>query len=258
MFTRQSEEEYREACAPDAWEPVRQAFAGDRGNAVSADALEPLAWPLRRVLQNEVLVAGMPLAALPVESLYRPWSQAPRNNYGAQRGMYLGDAAQHMQALYDALGIEVPEAFAAMPDHLTLELDLLALLLESGNEKAARELVADHFGWLGDYDKALAARSEEAERAQALDDGKKAALCKGVAQLRVLVVLVERLATGIANGAPEGSHASTCDREPVAGAGEGERACGLATCADGSPAPTCATASACNPEDASPYAAMIR
>ncbi|WP_180326501.1 molecular chaperone TorD family protein [Raoultibacter phocaeensis] len=262
MFTRLDEEEYRETSAPDAWEPVRQAveryrsesgcaasarYASadgvfsdgtielaqhaliDRCSGLAAGTLKPPTWPIRRMLQNEVLVAGMPLAALPVESLYRPWSQAKGNNYGAQRGLYLGDAAQHVLAIYDALGVTVPEAFAAMPDHLALELDLLELFLESGNEEAARSFASDHFDWLGEYDNALAARSEEVERARMLDDEKKDSLRVGIAHLRALVALVDLLAAdvaqnGIAEDACEGAHASACDAESAACADEGVRA----------------------------------
>lgn len=172
LFAHLTENEY---------EGVRRADA--------ADGLSLPPWPARRVLQNELLVPGMPFAALPVESLYRPWSTQPGGAYGTARGCYLGDTARHVQAIYDALDVEVPARFAAAPDHLSLLLELLALFLDSGNRRAAADLAADHFGWLGDYDAALARRAREAGQASALDDARRTALAEGIAHLRTLVAL---------------------------------------------------------------------
>ncbi|BDE97532.1 molecular chaperone TorD family protein [Raoultibacter timonensis] len=203
MFTRQSEERYRETCRSEAWALAREAgklYLGD----VRKEGLRPLAmlepptWEVRRAVQNEVLTAGMPFSALPVESLYRPWSAARGSNYGAQRGLYLGDAAHHVQSIYDRLGIEVPEAFAASPDHLALLLELVALFIESGNDEAACSVATDHFGWLGAYDEALETRAEKAAAARLFDDEKKAAVCEGVAHLRALVALTGELALAVA------------------------------------------------------------
>lgn len=151
-------------------------------------------------MQNYVLLPGMPLAALPVESLYKPWSAAPGNAFGAQRGLYLGDSAQHIQAVCAALELDVPERYAAMPDHLSLLLDLLALFVESGNAQAAADLAADHFDWLGDYDVALARKAADATRAAALDPVRRAALEEGIAHLRALVALTAALVRAVAPG----------------------------------------------------------
>lgn len=151
-------------------------------------------------MQNYVLLPGMPLAALPVESLYKPWSAAPGNAFGAQRGLYLGDSAQHIQAVCAALELDVPERYAAMPDHLSLLLDLLALFVESGNAQAAADLAADHFDWLGDYDVALARKAADAARADGLDPARRAALEEGIAHLRALVALTAALVRAVAPG----------------------------------------------------------
>lgn len=102
------------------------------------EALSLPTWPARSSFQNELLVPGMPLAAMPVESLYKAWSTQQGNAFGATRGLYLGDPARHLSQVYRELAIEVPAEFASMPDHLTLELELLALLLDAGNGEAAR------------------------------------------------------------------------------------------------------------------------
>lgn len=167
-----------------------------RADAAGGLSLPP--WPARRSLQNELLVSGMPFAALPVESLYRPWSTQPGGAYGAARGCYLGDAACHVQAIYGALDVEVPARFAAAPDHLSLLLELLALFLDSGNRRAAADLAADHLGWLGDYDAALARRAREAGQAVALDDARRTALAEAIAHLRTLVALAGATVRSIA------------------------------------------------------------
>ena len=152
-------------------------------------------WEVRSTLQNEVLLPGMPLAALPVESLYKPWSSAPGNAFGAQRGLYLGDAARHLQSVYATLQIEVPAHFAATPDHLALTLDLLALFLQNGNAQAAADVARDHLDWLDDYDAVLCRSADGAARSERLDNVRRAALAEGIAHLRALVALAGRAAT---------------------------------------------------------------
>lgn len=230
MFTRQSEEQYREACRPESWDAVREAseryLGGGQAGDPSAFSIEPLPWEVRRIVQNEVLTAGMPFAALPVESLYRPWSAARGNNYGAQRGLYLGDAAHHVQAIYDELGLAVPEAFSASPDHLSLLLELVSIFIENGNDDAAGTVAADHFGWLGAYDEALEASAGKAEAADRLDAGRKAAVIEGVAHLRALVALIDGLARDVASQALARRDGRGCActrtdrREPIAVRGD--------------------------------------
>ena len=62
---------------------------------------DPVDGAARRMVEREVLTPGMPLAAMPVESLYKPWTSLPGSQFGGARGLYLGDAARHVQALYD-------------------------------------------------------------------------------------------------------------------------------------------------------------
>ena len=56
-----------------------------------------------------------------------------------------------MRALIEQLGLEVPVEYADCPDHLALELDLVAVLLRSGMDAEARQFVAERFDWLTDY-----------------------------------------------------------------------------------------------------------
>ncbi len=199
LFSSLTEAEYDDACRNPAWRDVGGPAAPLARDVVER-ALALPAWRVRSTLQNYVLLPGMPLAALPVESLYKPWSAAPGNAFGAQRGLYLGDSAQHIQAVCAALELDVPERYAAMPDHLSLLLDLLALFVESGNAQAAADLAADHFDWLGDYDVALARKAADAARADGLDPARRAALEEGIAHLRALVALTAALVRAVAPG----------------------------------------------------------
>ena len=179
----------------------------------------PPSWTVRSTLQNEVLLPGMPLAALPVESLYKPWSTAPGNAFGAQRGLYLGDAARHLQSVYATLQIEVPARFAAAPDHLALTLDLLALFLQNGNAQAAADVARDHLDWLDDYDAALACSAEEAARSERLDGARRAALAEGIVHLRALVALAGRAARAAQPGLS--AQAAPGEMQPAACAATG-------------------------------------
>ena len=102
LFSSLTEAEYDDACRNPAWRDVGGPAAPLARDVVER-ALALPAWRVRSTLQNYVLLPGMPLAALPVESLYKPWSAAPGNAFGAQRGLYLGDSAQHIQAVCAAL-----------------------------------------------------------------------------------------------------------------------------------------------------------
>lgn len=193
LFSYLKDEDYGHVLQNAAWQDVRAAAGATLG-----DALALPTWQARSSFQNELLVPGMPLAAMPVESLYKAWSAQEGNAFGATRGLYLGDPARHLDAVYEQLDIHVPEAFASMPDHLTLELELLALLLVAENDAAARQLATDHFDWLGDYDAALADRADMVAHNEALVPARRQNLLDGIAFLRALTALAERLAGEIA------------------------------------------------------------
>ena len=88
-----------------------------------------------------------------MESLYTDWNTPDNVNplIGKQKGLYLGASARYMRALIEQLGLEVPAEYADCPDHLALELDLVAVLLRSGMDAEARQFVAERFDWLTDY-----------------------------------------------------------------------------------------------------------
>lgn len=192
LFSYLKDEDYGHVLQNAAWQDARAAAGPALGKTLALPA-----WPARSSFQNELLVPGMPLAAMPVESLYKTWSAQEGNAFGAARGLYLGDPARHLDAVYEQLDIRVPEAFASMPDHLTLELELLALLLTAGNDAAARQLAADHFDWLGDYDAALADRADMVAHNGALVPARRQNLLDGIAFLRALTALASKIALSV-------------------------------------------------------------
>lgn len=96
---------------------------------------------------------GLPSSALPVESLYTSWSSLPdeQTPFSQAQGFYLGDSARYQRALVESLGLQVPDAFANCPDHLALELDVIAVLLRSGLQKEARSYLTERFDWTSAY-----------------------------------------------------------------------------------------------------------
>lgn len=198
LFTRLSDDEYTAAVAPDAWAPVREAVrvlaVGTAERMAWACALEPLNLDEYATVRDELFVSGMPFSALPVESLYKQWSNECGNLFGGTRGLYLGDPARHMNAVYAELDLVVPPAFMAMPDHLTLELELLTLLLRAGNCKAASDLTSEHLDWLDSYVDKLDERMHDLANTPGISAERSHALARGITFTRTLSLLVGRAA----------------------------------------------------------------
>ncbi len=107
---------------------------------------------------------GLPESVVPVESLYAVWSVNPRAEtpFPQAKGLYCGDTARYMGALVDSLGLQVPHAFASYPDHVSLELDLVAVLLRSGMHDEACRFFVERFEWLTAYRTQLLALQDDA------------------------------------------------------------------------------------------------
>ncbi len=87
---------------------------------------------------------------LPLESVYRPWTndQSATMPGAHDRGYLLSDAAVHMLALYDIYGLTLPESYHASPDHLCLQLEFAAHLIDLGQEDRLQIFLAEHLDWV--------------------------------------------------------------------------------------------------------------
>lgn len=87
---------------------------------------------------------------VPVESIYRQWTydKAAEVAFAKEKGYLMSDAALHMQALYNQFNIEIPNEYLVMPDHLCLELEFAALLLEQIAEDRYAVFISEHLTWL--------------------------------------------------------------------------------------------------------------
>lgn len=90
--------------------------------------------------------AGLSLA----ESVYKPWcgdSGVPSPDY-TRTGLLMGDPAVHMMELFRRAEITVPDGFCGEPDHISLELEFLAGLLDTGLDNMALFFIRDHLDWV--------------------------------------------------------------------------------------------------------------
>lgn len=123
----------------------------------------PPSYEEKRAFAARHFTGGLPESALPVESLYRSRTTgAPTSPLSQGDGSYMGDSASYMQDLVERLGLKVPPEFSACPDHLALELDLLAVLLRSGLHDEARTFLVERFSWLTAYRMRLLALEDDA------------------------------------------------------------------------------------------------
>lgn len=112
----------------------------------------PPTYDEKRLFAARHFTGGLPASAVPVESLYAPWSNGPLPSpFSKAEGMYQGDSARYMRDLAGRMGMEVPPEFAACADHLALELDLVAVMLRSGMREEARRFTVERFSWLTAY-----------------------------------------------------------------------------------------------------------
>lgn len=85
-----------------------------------------------------------------VESTYKTWSSDKSCGmvFASSTGLIMGDCAVHMRQIYQQLELEIPEAFRSTPDHLSLELEFLALLYRNGSPSHIRQFIDDHLDWI--------------------------------------------------------------------------------------------------------------
>lgn len=95
--------------------------------------------------------------ALPVESVYKVWTTDPtaQVSIANSKGYLMGDSALHIQHLFQQFQLEVPQEYEKMPDHLTILLELLAVIIRERGIAERTTFIRDHFDWLDDFLEAL-------------------------------------------------------------------------------------------------------
>ena len=84
-----------------------------------------------------------------VESVHKAWTSDPdcRLSMAREKGYVMGDSALHMLELYRSFEIEMQESFSGLPDHIVLELEFLAFLIEQDSDESVKVFVRDHLDW---------------------------------------------------------------------------------------------------------------
>ncbi|MEW6350584.1 MAG: molecular chaperone TorD family protein [Thermodesulfobacteriota bacterium] len=94
------------------------------------------------------------------ESVYKPWTTDPSHPLAGKTGFTRGDPAAHMEAVLAACGV-CWDSDDRPPDHLSVLLEFLGLLMETGQARAVGPFCTDHLDWLGTL--AAQARLQAAE-----------------------------------------------------------------------------------------------
>jgi hypothetical protein len=82
------------------------------------------------------------------ESVYKRWTTDESHPLKEERGLAWGDPAAHMLSLFEIFGIDTAERRKVSPDHLSMLLDFLALLLENRPRNEVVHFCRDHLDWL--------------------------------------------------------------------------------------------------------------
>ncbi|MBT2681440.1 molecular chaperone TorD family protein [Bacillus sp. ISL-35] len=100
-------------------------------------------------------------AVLPIESLYKPWTQDETCTlpFAREKGYLQGDPAMHIRFILNELQMEIPIQYKGIPDHLSILLELAAYFIEHAPEKFSSEFIEDHLDWLGEFEIQLIEKS---------------------------------------------------------------------------------------------------
>ena len=101
---------------------------------------------------NQSFVYPIEKRILPVESIYRQWTLDSTFDvpFAREKGYLMSDFAMHMQALYGQYQLSIPDEYSSMPDHLCLELEFYAFLLEHESKERQNVFVNEHLNWVNE------------------------------------------------------------------------------------------------------------
>ena len=171
FYRRCEEEDWALLTEPYTWHAflvnlyTGQAGSRDLSAAVSSFLMQPLAYQDFRHFADSHFVGGLPTSILAVESLYRKRTALPQTPlaFSQESGLYDSDHAAHMRYLYQCLGIELAPDNILPPDHLSLLLGFLALLIEHAPAFDSCVFIDEHLAWLPDLLETIRKRAPEAE-----------------------------------------------------------------------------------------------
>ena len=161
FFTEPDEDEYAALLAKETWQSFLEGVQAVAGREVPSALREPLSLEDAKAFAAGHFTGGIPKeSVLPVESFYRPDLTHPSS--GETQGRYLGEPADYMTALIKRMGFVLPDAFKDAPDHLCIELDMTAALIDAGCEADAKQFACERLSWLAEYREQLAQLGEKA------------------------------------------------------------------------------------------------
>lgn len=128
----------------------------------SIEEILPESYAEFQVLYMTSIGSTQKQAALPIESLYKPWTQDETCTlpFARDKGYILGDSALHINYLLEKLEIDIPIELQGMPDHIAILLELLAFFIEHAPEHTTADFMEDHFDWLEEYESHLSEVTE--------------------------------------------------------------------------------------------------
>ncbi len=96
-----------------------------------------------RKLKEDYYSLFFPLYVVPVESVYKEW-----RNGAEGKGYIMGDPAIEMKKRYEMSGIEIPEGYKDIPDHISLLLEYASLLCENLSAELRSGFILNHLDWV--------------------------------------------------------------------------------------------------------------
>lgn len=108
------------------------------------------AFPVLKKEYSALFLGPLPPYVVPVESIYKKWSGETecRLTIATVEGYIMGDPAVDMLRKYRQAGIETPLEYAAAPDHISLELEYMALLCKLASSELQRDFLMQHLDWV--------------------------------------------------------------------------------------------------------------
>lgn len=115
--------------------------------------------------------------AIPVESLYEPWTadEAASPAIGRRTGYLRGDAAARLSEILAGAGLSTPSWLTLEPDHIAILLEVSALLAAYAPAVEQEAFFADHFSWLDEYAELAVTRWSRRALPEAITDEDAAA-----------------------------------------------------------------------------------